>query len=210
MRQPAYNKRKQKGCAGCGVVLFKFTFLLVIVAGLAFFLVNLYYETDVSDKIKRTQYPIKYEYFVEKYSQEYNLDKYLVYGVIRTESRFDKFAVSSADAKGLMQLTDETGRDCAKKVGISRYDENALFDPEINIQLGCYYLSNLIKIYNDKDVAIAAYNAGPGNVDKWLLDKAYTDGNGNLTEIPFSETKSYVKKVNEATAMYKSLYDNYN
>ena len=94
-----------------------FTVFLVILISLAYVGVRHYKNINLSDKIRKNQYPIKYEHFVETYSKKYGLDKWLVYGLIRTESRFDVYAVSSANAKGLMQLTDETGFECAKSSG---------------------------------------------------------------------------------------------
>lgn len=199
------RKKKKRGCAhGCMLFLL---FVAALVC-LTYFGVRNYKGMNLSEKIRRNQYPIKYEHFVEKYSKKYNLDKWLVYGIIRTESRFDVYAVSSADAKGLMQLTDETGRDCAKKTGTSGYTAEKLFDPETNIQFGCYYLSELIKKYDYLETAIAAYNGGPGNVDSWLKDNRYSFGDGRLADIPFNETKKYVKSVIEARDMYKNIYEN--
>lgn len=205
MRRTAYNKRKRKN--GCLGGLFRFVVLIAAIFIGANFLSKLYFDMDLSDKLKRTQYPIKYEYFVEKYSKEYGLDKNFVYAVIRTESRFDKMAVSSANAKGLMQLTDETGLDCAKKLGINDYKSSALFDPEINIRLGCYYLKYLIDFYDNTNIALAAYNGGMGNVKQWLSDKSNVDENGNLINIPFKETSNYVDRVNNAKTMYDSIYN---
>ena len=202
-RKPGRYKRRP-GCIG-GLLRFFLFLAVVVTAGIL--VSRAYFNSDMAEKIKKTQYPIKYEHFVEKYSEEYKLDKYLVFAVIRTESRFDKYAVSRADAKGLMQLTDETGEECAKKLGISKYTSDALFDPEINIQLGCYYLRRLLDNYDNVDTALAAYNGGPGNVDLWLKDKNYSDGFGNLTNIPFEETKKYVLRVRDAWGMYKNIYD---
>ncbi len=202
-RKPGRRKRRP-GCIG-GLLRFFLFLAVVVTAGIL--VSRAYFNSDMAEKIKKTQYPIKYEHFVEKYSEEYKLDKYLVFAVIRTESRFDKYAVSRADAKGLMQLTDETGEECAKKLGISKYTSDALFDPEINIQLGCYYLRRLLDNYDNVDTALAAYNGGPGNVDLWLKDKNYSDGFGNLTNIPFEETKKYVLRVRDAWGMYKNIYD---
>lgn len=207
MRNPRSKSRRKKknGCIGG---FMKFLIFILIIILFARFLVNKYQESDLSTKIKKNQYPIKYEHFVEKYSAQYNLDKYLVYAVIRTESRFDVYAVSSAEAKGLMQLTDETGSECAAKIGLTRYTNDMLFDPETNIRLGCYYLSRLIKSYKGNiETALAAYNGGPGNVQKWLESGDTTDSDVNLDNIPFAETRSYVKRVTEARQMYKSLYD---
>lgn len=200
--------RRGRRRAGCTAGIIRFIFFLAIIVLTAYFLGRAYFGSDISDKIKKTQYPIKYEHFVEKYSEEYGLDKYLVYAVMRTESRFDKYAVSNAGAMGLMQITDETGEDCARRLKISGYSDNALFDPEINIEIGCYYLKRLIDKYDNVNNALAAYNGGPGNVDKWLLDQNYVDESGTLVNIPFRETKNYVVRVNEAREMYKSIYEN--
>lgn len=207
MRKAAYKRKRKNGCFGCVGSLIKLLIFLAVIIIAANFIVKTYYGSDISKKIKQTQYPIKYEYFVEKYSEEYNLDKYLVYAVIRTESRFDKYAVSSADAKGLMQLTDETASHCAKKIKLDGYSESALFDPEINIRLGCYYLSYLKSVYKNTDTVLAAYNGGPGNVDKWLSDPSCVDDSGKLINIPFKETRNYIVRVNEAMEMYRSIYE---
>lgn len=212
MREVTYNstrkrRRKRRKKNGCGVGCFVYTIFLAIIIFVVYTGVTGYKNLNLGDKIRRNQYPIKYEHFVEKYSKKYDLDKWLVYGVIRTESRFDIYAVSSADAKGLMQLTDETGADCARKLGVAKYTSDKLFDPETNISFGCYYLSTLIKKYDYLENAIAAYNGGPGNVDSWLKSREYTDEAGRLVNIPFPETKSYVKSVLEARDMYKTIYE---
>lgn len=207
MREFRRKKRRYRWRGGCSTGIFKFIIFLLAVVMIAYFAARSYLGSDIADKIKKTQYPIKYEYFVEKYSAEYDLDKYLVYAVIRTESRFDKYAVSTAGAKGLMQLTDETGEDCARKLKLDGYSANALFDPEVNIQLGCYYLRRLINDYKDINTALAAYNGGPGNVNKWLEDQNYIDNSGQLVNIPFEETRNYVVRINDAQEKYKNIYD---
>lgn len=200
------SRRRRKGCLS-GV--FKFLIFIAVLAAAVLFVGRLDWGGDVATKIRKTQYPVKYSHFVEKYSHEFGLDKYLVYAVIRTESRFDKYAVSSADAKGLMQLTDETGTECAKRLRLENYSSAALFDPEINIRLGCSYLRRLIDTYGGKtEVALAAYNGGPGNVDKWLEDDNFSDRNGNLINIPFEETKNYVTRVMDSFGMYREIYMN--
>lgn len=201
------RKRKRKTKNSCGFGCIKFLFFIAVMIIMALFAVNKYKTSDLSTNIKKKQYPVKYEHFVDKYSEKYNLDRYLVFAVIRTESRFDVYAVSSAEAKGLMQLTDETGSDCAKKMGLKSYTNDMLFDPETNIRIGCFYLSSLIKRYgNNINTALAAYNGGPGNVDEWLANTEYSDGSGGLKTVPFQETKNYVRRVTEAAEMYRSLY----
>ena len=86
-----------------------------------------------------------------------------------------------------------------------------LYDPETSIRYGCFYIRFLYNIYEDWDLSIAAYNAGPGNVSSWLENKEYnSNGDKKLEVIPFSETRNYVKKVNKAKTMYDKLYDTNN
>ena len=152
-------------------------------------------------------YPIKYSHVVEKRCEEFGLDKYLVYAVIRTESKFKEDALSDAGAKGLMQLMDETAKECNEKGSFSYNIPEDILKPEVNITLGCYYLSKLIDYYDgDISLAITAYNGGTGNVGKWLKDSELSDGDGGLIDIPFEETKGYVDKVLSAYDKYKEIY----
>ncbi len=208
MRKTTNTGRRANKHRGCSTGIFKFIIFLVSIICLGIAMIRIYLESDLATKIKMIQYPIKYENFVEKYAQEYDLDKYLIYSVIREESRFDRYAVSSADAKGLMQLTEKTGEYCANQLKINDYTKDSLFDPEVNINLGCFYLKSLIDRYDDINIALAAYNGGPGNVDSWLSDKKYVDKKGNLVNIPFRETRNYIGRVNEAKSMYESIYAN--
>lgn len=199
------GRKRQKKRAGCCLgYLLIFT---IIIGGIGFLGYHLINKFDVKNYFLKAKYPIRYQEFVEKYAEEFELDEALVYAVILSESKFDTYAESKVGAKGLMQLTDETGADCAKKVGLENYSGDQLFDPEINIRLGCYYLKRLIQDYDGiTETAIAAYNGGPGNVDKWLGDPKYSSGDGVLQEIPFKETRDYVKKVTEAYWNYQSIY----
>lgn len=156
--------------------------------------------------IMKKIYPIKYQEYVEKWAEEYYLDKNLVYAVIKVESNFNKDAVSVAGAKGLMQLMDKTAEDCNSKAGFGYLIPSDLFVPERNIRIGCYYISKLIKDYGNAELAVTAYNGGTGNVQKWLEDPALADGEGGLSNIPYEETKTYVKKVFNAFEAYNRLY----
>lgn len=150
-------------------------------------------------------YPIRYYEYIDKYSDEYLLDEYLVMGIIKAESNYI-FDARSDYATGLMQLTDDTAGWVAEKLNID-FSEDALEDPETNIRMGCYYLNYLIKHYNNTDVALAAYNAGMGNVAKWLKDSRYSDDGKTLSDIPFDETRDYVEKVNKYQETYHELYE---
>lgn len=150
-------------------------------------------------------YPEAYADSVNKYSIKYGLDRNLVFAVIKTESNFVRDA-HSGKARGLMQLTDDTAEWVCKKLDINKEVIN-LNSPDDNIKMGCFYLKYLIERYNgDIDVALAAYNAGPANVDRWLLDKKYSEDGKKLKSIPYKETREYVLKVNKQWKKYKEIY----
>lgn len=152
-------------------------------------------------------YPKQYEEHVEKYSKEYDIDKYLVYAVIQTESKFDPNAVSDAGAIGLMQIMEETAAECNEKENFGYNIPQDLKDPEVNIHIGCYYLSRLLDIFDDnKELALIAYNGGMGNVKKWLVDEDYADGEGGLNITPYKETNDYVDKVLKSYKRYREIY----
>ena len=152
--------------------------------------------------------PSEYKSFVSQYSEKYRVPENLIYAVIKTESKFDSSAESSAGALGLMQMMPDTFSWLTNDRLGDRFSTGMLYDPETNIKYGVYYLSWLYDRYADWDIALAAYNAGPGNVDKWLEDPAVSDiETGKLINIPFKETREYVKKVNKALGKYESLYD---
>lgn len=182
------------------------TLIIVISFGLAFAI-------DLGlDFVERSIFPRDYGEYVSKYSAEYNVPEYIIYSIIKTESDFKPLAKSSAGACGLMQMVPDTFSWLTGEEHLGEYlPEDALFIPEINIKYGTYYLNYLYKKFDHNwDTVFAAYNAGEGNVSKWLADSSYSDGNGNLTDIPFSETKNYVKKVNSSMEFYKKLYYNKN
>lgn len=156
--------------------------------------------------MKQYIFPYKYSEYVNTFSEEYNVDPLLVLSVIKAESNFDEKAVSIRDAKGLMQIMDNTGAWIAEEIGINYFLPSMLFDPELNIEMGCWYLANLEKEFTDLDLIIAAYNGGSGNVNKWLKDEKYSKDGEELNYIPFPETKKYVDKVKTNYSIYKYLY----
>ena len=152
-------------------------------------------------------YPVKYENQIIKYSQKYNLKPCLVAAVIRTESNFNEKAVSHRDAKGLMQIMPDTALWIAENMQVSNFNMETLYDTEVNIAMGCWYLNNLNTEFNgDMNLVLAAYNGGRGNVQKWLKDKEYSIDGKSLDLIPFEETDKYVKKVNTNYNIYLKLY----
>ena len=159
----------------------------------------------VWDKAEKNEYPLEYKEYIEAASRDFGVPKKIIYAVIKTESGFLSSAQSSAGAIGLMQITPATFEEISRKLG-DNYEQGMMFDPRTNIRYGTYYLNYLYRIYDNWDLVFAAYNAGMGNVSKWLEDPRYIDGEGNLVNIPFPETEQYVKKVNDAIKKYVDMY----
>lgn len=160
-----------------------------------------------SNFVLKILYPLHYNAIIKQYSEEYNLDPLFVASVIRAESKFDTDAVSPKGAKGLMQISSITGNWASKELCISQYDEEMLFNPNVNIKIGCWYLNKLKKEFNNNIInVLASYNAGSGNVRKWLGDKKYSSDGTELIEIPFNETREYIKRVDRNYKIYKYLY----
>ena len=150
-------------------------------------------------------YPLRYSEYINMYSDEYNLDKYLVMALIKTESNYIYDAHSSV-ASGLMQITSETAAWIAEKTDIVLDDIN---NPKTNINMGCYYLSYLLDYYNNNEtLALCAYNAGMGNVNKWLKNEEYSKDGKTLDIIPFAETNQYIEKIEKNKKIYINLYQN--
>ena len=153
----------------------------------------------------KTLYPLRYEDYVEVYSKENNLSPAFVYAVIKCESNFDKKAVSSVGATGLMQIMPETFDWINMKLGEDT-DYSAATNPETNIKYGCFLYGYLLSKYGRVQEALAAYHAGNGNVDKWLKDSRYSSDGETLHTIPFPTTNKYVKKVMLTENIYEKLY----
>jgi hypothetical protein len=150
--------------------------------------------------------PIRYEDLVTTYSNQYNLDRFMVFALIREESFFNPMIVSPARANGLMQLLYGTARLVARKQGIriNRYD---LYNPRVNIRLGVDYLKELLDKYDNKiHLALAAYNAGYYRVDEWLAQFGNVPEDEFIEMIPFTETRNYVKNILRNYYYYKFYY----
>lgn len=156
--------------------------------------------------VKQYMFPIKHKSYIMQYSSEYKLDPLLVLAIIKTESNFNENAISKKNAMGLMQVTKPTGAWVAEQLNVYDFKDEALLNPNINIQFGCWYLNNLNEEFKDLDLVLAAYNGGRGNVRKWLASKDYSHDGKILYNIPFKETDKYVKKVNLYYNVYKALY----
>ena len=149
---------------------------------------------NIENIILKKLYPIKYEEYVFKYSKEYKVDANLIFAIIKAESNFKNESISGSNAKGLMQLLDTTAEELAKDLEIE--GEVDLFDEETNIKLGTYYIAILLKYYNNNIyLALSAYNAGIGNVNKWIEEGTIERDGSNIENIPFKETQNYIRKV---------------
>ena len=166
------------------------------------FIVSWGYKTAV-----KILYPLDHKEIVLENSDKYNVEKELIFAIIKCESGFDKNAHSHANALGLMQLTPETFnwlKDCYTHEEHKSYLE--LQSPEINISYGTLLISLLLKKYKNEDVALSAYNAGISATDRWLSNKQYSKDGQTLQYIPYKETRNYVQKVQRAKSIYKNIY----
>ena len=177
-------------------------FLAVIII-----LIVLFKTLELDKEVMKIVYRLEYKEIVEKYSEEYNIDKYLTYAIIKAESNFNENAKSSSNAIGLMQIMEATALETAEKMDLEITEEE-LFNPEINIKIWLKYFSELLKEYNDNyQMAIVAYNAGIGNVDKWIEEGTINLDGSNLENVPFAETNNYLRKIVRDYKIYKQLYN---
>ncbi|KEI04248.1 lytic transglycosylase [Clostridium botulinum] len=180
----------------------KFTAIWIVLIILIITVINI-------KPIGRILYPIKYKDYIMKYSEEYNLNPYLVSAVIKAESNFEKNAKSNKGAIGLMQLTPSTAKWAAKEMKVKNFKVDMLYNEEFNIKMGCWYIDNLKQEFNNNiKLVLAAYNGGRGNVKKWLNNKQNSKNGIDLNYIPFKETDKYVKKVDVSQKIFEFLYTN--
>ena len=146
---------------------------------------------------ERLWYPLSYQQIVRGHARNYELDPALLAAVIYQESKFKADARSTSGAIGLMQLLPDTAKGIALHTGGSQFTVHDLYDPEINVRYGAWYLHHLLLKYHDEQDALAAYNAGQDNVDRWRRT-----GKG----IQFAETRAYVVRVEQLKRIYRRAY----
>lgn len=186
--------------------------VLIIIIALAACAVGIYclVKSLMPQVSKKYIYPKTYSEYVEKYSQEYDLDPLYVYTVIKVESNFNPDAKSSAGASGLMQIMPVSFEEVAAKLG---EEDTVTFeeysnDPETNIRYGCFILRQLLDEFEqDFRVASAAYNGGIGNCQTWVEDGTISYDDFDAADIPLDETRHYVTKITETYEAYKNLYE---
>ena len=169
--------------------IFKFLAIIILIA---IIIAVFKPQTSILKKI----YKLEYSEYVYKYSKENNIDSFLVFAIIKNESKFNQSVESSMGAIGLMQLMEPTAVEIANEIGHEVETKETLYDPETNIKIGTKYFAYLIKHYNgNEQLALTAYNAGIGNVDKWIKDGIIKEDGSDLENIPYKETNNYVRKI---------------
>jgi soluble lytic murein transglycosylase len=163
-----------------------------------------------SDWFWRLLYPIYHQETIKQAAERYNLDPLLIAAIIRVESKFRAENVSKVGAVGLMQLMPETADWVARESDIPYSGVEDLADPKTNIYMGSWYLANLYKqFHGNQAVVVAAYNAGPGRVSRWISQGVW-DGRLETSEkIPVGETRHYIQRVFFSYQKYKELYPDF-
>jgi soluble lytic murein transglycosylase len=162
--------------------------LAVVAVGAGAFL---YVDTASPPWYERLRYPLAYETIIRGHARNYRLDPALLAAMIYQESKFEVDARSEAGAIGLMQLRPDTARGIAVRTGGSQFRVDDLYDPEINVRYGSWYLRHLLDKYGSEERALAAYNGGQGNVDRGVI---------------YRETRHYVQRVLELRVIYREAY----
>ena len=196
-RKSGKKKSKVKKGTIAFIIVTSIVGLMIIVPVILLSIVSTLHE-NAAEQFNKSIYPLKYESYVEKYSKEFDVDKCLVYSIIKNESNFDPDAVSSVGAIGLMQLMPETF------TWLQNYrtdfmpdklmDSNKLYDPKVNIEYGVYLLRYLLEFYDgNTSLAVCAYNAGTGAVDNWLAEGTISSDNVLAENVPYPEKDGDIK-----------------
>lgn len=160
----------------------------------------------LGDAVRSFTLPLKHEDIIRQQARDKDLDASLIAGVIYEESRF-RDQTSHAGARGLMQITPETAAFIARDSGGTRFTQKDLATPQINISYGAYYLRYLLRRYDgNTGLAVAAYNAGETNVNRWVAEAGGEDDFDASDHIPFAETRAYVENVLERKKEYRKNY----
>jgi soluble lytic murein transglycosylase len=201
MQRATLERRRRRRRRGRGAGVLAAGLLTLVLAFAA-----IYYIAFFPEQIEKQVYPLLYTDLITQYAGEYGLDPARVCAVIYCESSFRADAVSSADARGLMQIMPSTGGWIASKLNEEPFDVERLFDPETNIRYGCWYLNYLDnRAGGDLTKATASYHAGPGKVAEWLSDDANSKDGVALDVIPSSVTNAYVQNVRQMYEKYKEI-----
>jgi soluble lytic murein transglycosylase len=158
------------------------------------------------DVVRELALPLAHEDIIRQQASAKELDPSVLAAVIYAESHF-RDATSHAGARGLMQITPDTAKYIAHLSGGTKFEQGDLATPQINISYGAFYLRYLLERYADNTVlALAAYNGGEGNVDRWIVEASQSERAFVIDEIPFAETREYVARVLDARRSYREKY----
>jgi soluble lytic murein transglycosylase len=197
-RQTAISRRSARGLSGRA--------LGTLVGVALVLLVVLLIASEVNHAVNNRGLPLTNADVIRKQAAEKHLDPALIAAVIYAETKFVP-RPSSAGAEGLMQILPETAYFIAHLSGGSRFTASDLATPSINVAYGSYYLRYLLDHYNGNEMlAVAAYNAGLANVDRWVARARAEGGHLTVAAIPFSETRAYVQRVLGAQQAYRAVY----
>ena len=165
-------------------------------------------ETDALPiEIYKMLYPLHFRDAIYKYSRRYNVDPFFVASMIREESKYNRTIISHAGARGLMQIMPATGKYLARRMKIQRFNTSMLFIPDVNIQIGTWYMRDLMKEFDNNQAFVAgAYNGGPGRMKRWMKEIDSSDLDEFIEDIPINETRWHIKKVLDSYHIYKELY----
>ncbi len=200
VRAAARPRARRRGASARRRVL-----LLIGVAGLAVAAVAVVVPM-LHRAVREVTLPLRHEDIIRQQAREKRLDPALVAGVIFAESKF-RDQTSATGAKGLMQIQPETAKFIARRSGGAAFEIADLGTPQINIQYGTYYLRYLLDRYGENVVlAVAAYNGGETNVDRWIAESGRRDKAFKINDIPFPETRAYVNRVLDAERDYRREY----
>ncbi len=162
---------------------------------------------DLEDAVREITLPLRHDDIIRQQARDKDLDPALIAAICYQESKFQD-RTSSAGARGVMQILPSTADYIARKSGGTQFEQGDLADPQINIAYGSWYLRYLLDRYDDdEELAIAAYNAGARNVDRWVENAGGTDGFDPNEHIGFPETRSYVAGVIERRDEYADHYE---
>ncbi|MEG0077655.1 lytic transglycosylase domain-containing protein [Anaerorhabdus sp.] len=172
----------------------------------AIFLVYLSIQVESKTSNLKNEYPKPYRSIVHEMAEEYDVDENLIYAIMRQESKFNTESVSSAKARGLLQITEPTFEWLKMRLNDTTTVYEDLFEPEHNIRYGVYFLSLLKQEFKSSSTQLAAYNAGMNITKTWLSDSNYSKDGVILDVIPYPETSNYVKIVLDNYRIYEEIY----
>lgn len=185
----------------------RFLLLLIVVCGSVLLAITLFKPT-IHHAVREVTLPLKHEAIIRQQGHDKGVDPVLIAAVIYAESGF-RPRTSSAGAKGLMQITPTTAQEIAQRSGATNFMIQDLATPQVNIAYGTFYLKYLLRHYGgNQRLALAAYNAGQGKVDSWIVQSRQRNQKLTISRIPYLETREYVRRVLDAKERYRETYGN--